>query len=62
MEDDGDRKGYIELPYTLPQDFTLFVLLQEKTPKTWMKKLDWIAEKGGMALVNVHPAAFQSAM
>jgi hypothetical protein len=48
-------KGYIELPYTLPQDFTLFVLLQEKTPEIWMRKLDWIAQHGGMALVDVHP-------
>jgi hypothetical protein len=48
-------KGYVELPYTLPQDFTLFVLLQEKTPEIWMRKLDWIAEHGGMALVDVHP-------
>jgi len=48
-------KGYVELPYTLPQDFTLFVLLQEKTPEIWMQKLDWIAQHGGMALVDVHP-------
>jgi hypothetical protein len=47
--------GYVELPYTLPQDFTLFVLLQEKTPEIWMRKLDWIAQHGGMALVDVHP-------
>ena len=47
--------GYVELPYTLPQDFTLFVLLQEKTPEIWMQKLDWIAKHGGMALVDVHP-------
>jgi hypothetical protein len=47
--------GYVELPYTLPQDFTLFVLLREKTPEIWMRKLDWIAQHGGMALVDVHP-------
>jgi hypothetical protein len=49
------RGGYVELPYTLPQDSTLFVLLQEKTPEIWMRKLDWIAQHGGMALVDVHP-------
>jgi peptidoglycan/xylan/chitin deacetylase (PgdA/CDA1 family) len=49
------RTGYVELPYTLPQDSTLFVLLQEKTPEIWMRKLDWIAQHGGMALVDVHP-------
>jgi len=47
--------GYLELPYTLPQDFTLFVLMQEKNIDIWKKKLDWIAEKGGMALFNSHP-------
>jgi len=46
--------AFVELPYTLPQDFTLFVLLQEKDNQTWKKKLDWIAEKGGMALLNTH--------
>lgn len=48
-------RGYLELPYTLPQDSTLFLLLGETSPAIWLKKLDWIAEKGGMALINVHP-------
>jgi hypothetical protein len=52
--DDGQR-GYIELPYTLPQDFTLFVLMKEKNIDIWKKKLDWIAGKGGMALLITHP-------
>ena len=47
--------GYIELPYTMVQDFTLFILMKEKTIDIWKKKLDWIAEQGGMALLNVHP-------
>jgi len=47
--------GYVELPYTLPQDFTLFVLMEMKTIDVWKRKLDWIAEKGGMVLVNTHP-------
>jgi hypothetical protein len=47
--------GYVELPYTLPQDSTLFLVLQEKGIDIWRKKLDWIAERGGMALLNVHP-------
>jgi len=29
--------------------------MQENSPAIWLKKLDWIAEKGGMALVIVHP-------
>ena len=48
-------KGFIELPYTLPQDSTLFLLFSEKTIDVWTRKLDWVAAQGGMALVNVHP-------
>ena len=50
-----DRDGYVELPYTLPQDFTLYVLMQEKSIKIWKNKIDWIAQVGGMALLNTHP-------
>ena len=46
---------FIELPYTLPQDSTLFVILREKSVDIWKRKLDWIAENGGMALLNSHP-------
>ena len=49
------RSGYVELPYTLPQDSTLFLILREKTNEIWKRKLDWVAENGGMALLNVHP-------
>lgn len=48
------QKGFVELPYTLPQDFTLFVLLKQKNIEIWKKKLDWVAEKGGMVLLNTH--------
>jgi glycosyltransferase involved in cell wall biosynthesis len=51
----GSRNGYVELPYTLAQDSTLFLLLGERTSDIWLKKLDWIARHGGMALVDVHP-------
>ena len=49
------RPGYVELPYTMPQDSTLFLLLREKTTDIWKRKLDWIARHGGLALVNIHP-------
>jgi hypothetical protein len=52
---DGNGGGYAELPYTLPQDSTLFLLLKEKNISVWKRKLDWIVARGGMALVNVHP-------
>jgi hypothetical protein len=51
----GRAGGYVELPYTLPQDFTLFLLFREQTIDIWLRKLDWIAQHGGMALVDVHP-------
>ena len=47
--------GYLELPYTLPQDSTLFLLLRERHPHIWLEKAAWIAKHGGMVLLNVHP-------
>jgi len=47
--------GYVELPYTLVQDFTVFVLMNESKPDIWKKKTEWIIKNGGMVLVNVHP-------
>ncbi|CAD7766603.1 MAG: hypothetical protein DNFNHJIP_00001 [Candidatus Argoarchaeum ethanivorans] len=51
----SDMDGFVELPYTLPQDFTLFILMREQGIDVWKEKLAWIAEKGGMALLNTHP-------
>lgn len=51
----GGHPGFIELPCTLPQDFTLFVLLRQEDTAIWDRKLCWIAEHGGMSLMNVHP-------
>lgn len=51
----SDGSGYVELPYTLPQDSTLYLVLGEQTNDIWKRKLDWVAQRGGMALVNVHP-------
>ena len=48
-------RGYVEMPYTLPQDSTLFLLMGERTPAIWRQKADWLAEKGGMVLLNTHP-------
>jgi hypothetical protein len=56
VEGTAGKEGYLELPYTLPQDSTLFLLLKNrKFSRVWQQKLSWIAECGGMALVNVHP-------
>jgi len=51
----SNTNGYVELPYTLSQDHGLFIIMKEKTIDIWKKKLDWIAEKGGMVLLNSHP-------
>lgn len=48
-------KGYVELPYTLPQDFTLFVLMRSRNIDLWKKKLDWVVANGGMVLLITHP-------
>jgi hypothetical protein len=55
VQNDSSQRCFLELPYTLVQDFTLFVLLGEKSIDIWTQKLDWIASKGGMALLNSHP-------
>jgi hypothetical protein len=49
------KTGFVEIPYTLPQDFTLFVIMQHKNIDLWKRKLDWIASRGGMALMLTHP-------
>lgn len=49
------HKGFVELPYTLPQDFLLYVLLQQRSIDIWRRKLEWLVQKGGMALFITHP-------
>jgi predicted glycosyltransferase len=49
------HEGFVEMPYTLAQDSTVFNLFGETTSAIWRKKLAWIAGHQGMALVNVHP-------
>ena len=49
------KRGFVELPYTLPQDHTLFLILREQSIDIWKRKIDWIAEHGGMALLDTHP-------
>jgi len=48
-------REYVVLPYTLPQDFTTFILFRENDISIWKQKLRWIAEHGGMALLISHP-------
>lgn len=46
---------FVELPYTLPQDHTLFVTLRERDDSIWKAKLDYIVRHQGMALMLTHP-------
>jgi hypothetical protein len=45
----------VELPITLPQDHTLFALLDQPDGALWSEKLAHIRSLGGMALVLTHP-------
>ena len=45
----------VEIPYTLPQDHSLYIVLKERSIDIWKKKLDWIARHGGVAVLNTHP-------
>jgi hypothetical protein len=55
VQRDSSGHRFLEMPYTLAQDFTLFVIFREKSINLWKQKLDWIAAHGGMALLNSHP-------
>jgi len=55
IKNKSNGKRCVEMPYTLPQDFTLFILMKELSIDIWKKKLDWISQKGGMALLKTHP-------
>jgi hypothetical protein len=45
----------VELPITMPQDHTLFVILRARDGQLWIEKADRIRERGGMALLITHP-------
>lgn len=45
----------VELPITLPQDHTLFVILRQKDAVAWIEKANLLRERGGMALMLTHP-------
>jgi peptidoglycan/xylan/chitin deacetylase (PgdA/CDA1 family) len=45
----------VELPITLVQDHTLWEILREPDISLWCRKAAWIASKGGLVTVLVHP-------
>lgn len=46
---------FLELPYTLAQDFTLIEVLGEQQPRLWLEKTAYLRRFCGMALLNAHP-------
>ena len=50
---------FVELPYTMPQDHTLFYVLKKRDINIWMKKADWILKNRGMILTLTHPDYLQ---
>jgi hypothetical protein len=48
------NKGLVELPITLPQDHTLFVVLR-RGGEVWHEKLEFLCSRGGMGLLITHP-------
>jgi glycosyltransferase involved in cell wall biosynthesis len=55
VHDEKFDRSYVELPYTLPQDFTVFVLMNNRNIDIWKQKLDWVVSHGGMVLSLTHP-------
>ena len=49
------NRNTVELPITLPQDHTLFAILQHRDETVWIEKARHIRDRGGMALVITHP-------
>jgi hypothetical protein len=44
----------VELPLTMPQDHTIFVILR-RGEEPWVSKAELLREHGGMALIDAHP-------
>ena len=55
LNNNSRTSPHVELPYTLPQDHLLFIILGEKDISVWKQKLNWIVKNKGMALLNTHP-------
>jgi len=49
------NQNLVELPITLPQDHTLFVILGHSDGRVWAEKIDYVRSQGGMALMLTHP-------
>lgn len=46
---------FVELPYTLPQDHTMFYVLKQKDISIWKNKANWVSKNKGVILTLTHP-------
>jgi hypothetical protein len=49
------NQNIVELPITMPQDHTVFVILDKPDGRLWVEKAEHIRREGGMALMITHP-------
>ena len=49
------NESMVELPITLPQDHTMFAILQLTDAGTWLNKAQLLRERQGMVLALTHP-------
>jgi hypothetical protein len=49
------NESMVELPISLPQDHTLFAVLQHQDAEVWLRKARHIRERHGLVLVLTHP-------
>lgn len=49
------KRDMVELPYTMPQDHTLFVALEQKDIAIWKHKLEFLRRWNGMGMLITHP-------
>ena len=48
-------KNILELPYTIPQDHTMFYELGQKNISIWINKINWLIKNHGVVLSITHP-------
>lgn len=48
-------RDVVELPYTLPQDHTLFTVLRERGPDIWLRQADVVTDAFGLIQCVTHP-------
>jgi hypothetical protein len=49
------NEGMVELPITLPQDHTIFAIMQHADEEVWTRKAAHVRDRHGMVLVLTHP-------